>query len=443
MRSFFLKFLLLTLAFSVFSCASKSALTEAKKIEIRAKSKETQKELEKPFEQEIVYEQPVPKEFQIIPEELTKETDKNVVLVKVEGQSQIYAKDFLAAKDQAITHAKKQAVEFVHGTKIDSEIRLVDVVLVDNTIINKANGLVKSYKLLSEKISDNIFTVSIEAKVYKNPNQLQEEFRRNFTAIVGITTVYDGDENKSIGEANRVENLLAKDLANEGYEIQDKEKLLVLANLSESEKQGIRSNKFNENEEFALKLGSLGLSNLVIYGKAVADSSASYNVPTYDFLGSKKGNLFFYRATLDLTIFEVSTQKTIAKINVGGIKGLKAGSSTREKAVFKALEKCYEEAKPKIIQKLKDYKGDKSRLVKIEVKNIPTYEDYKILKQAFESIRFKESSIEERDYSESSSTFTFLYSENISFIATKFDNHPKLSLVEKKQNKVSFQFLKD
>lgn len=442
MRSFSLKFLLLLLTLLTFSCSTKKTLTEAQKTEVRAKSEEAQKGLEKPFKQEIVYEQPVPKEFQNTTKVL-EEDEENVITVTVEGQSQIYAEDFLAAKDQAITHAKKQAVEFVHGTKIDSEIRLVDVVLVDNTIINKANGLVKSYKLLNEKISDNIFTVSIEAKVYKNPNQLQEEFRRNFTSIVGITTVYDGDDNKSIGQANRVENLLAKDLANEGYEIQDKEKLLVLADLSEKEKEGIRSNKFSENEEFALKFGSLGLSNLVIYGKAVADSSASYSVPTYDFLGSKKGNLFFYRATLDLTIFEVSTQKTIAKINVGGIKGLKAGSSTREKAVFKALEKCYEEAKPKIIQKLKDYKGDKSRLVQIEVKNIPTYEEYKILKQAFESIRFKESPIEEKTYSKFSSTFTFVYSENISFIATKFDNHPKLSLVEKKQNKVSFEFLKD
>lgn len=443
MRSFSIKFLLFSLVFTVFSCATQKTLTETQKAEIRGKSQKAQKELEKPFEQEIVYEQPIPNELPKPTEALLEEDDKNVVVVKVEGQSQIYAKDFLAAKDQAITHAKKQAVEFVHGTKIDSEIRLVDVVLVDNTIINKANGLVKSYKLLSEKVSGNILTVSIEAKVYKDSNQLQEEFRRNFTAIVGITTVYDGDENKSIGQANRVENLLVNDLVNEGYEVQDKERLLVLANLSENEKQGIRSNKFSESEEFALKLGSLGLSNLVIYGKAVAGSSASYSVPTYDFLGSQKGNLFFYRATLDLTIFEISTQKTIAKINVGGVKGLKAGSSTREKAIFKALEKCYEEAKPKIIQKLKDYKGDKSRLVKIEIRNIPTYEDYKILKQAFESIRFKESSIEERKYSKTSSTFTFLYSENISFIATKFDNHPKLSLVEKKQNKVSFEFLKD
>ncbi|MCC7430112.1 hypothetical protein IT568_04635 [bacterium] len=377
---------------------------------------------------------------QLSPQNL-QQTDENIVVVQTEGEAKIYAEDLVSAKDQAITAAKKEAVSLVHGTKIDSEIRLVDAVLVDYTIKNTANGLVKSYKILEEKAGNDVFTVKIESSVYKNTEKISDEFRRNFTAIVGIGIILDGNEHKNLAKANRVENLLIKDLFDEGFEIQKKEILFEKSELTENEIFSLQ-NKQAGNEKIALKLGNAGFSNLVIYGKAVADKSESYDVSTYQNFGGSEGKLIFYRATLNLTILEVSTQKVIAEINVGGIEGKKSASTTEEKAAFKSIEKCYQEAKPQIIEKLRDYKGEKSKLVTIKITNIPTYEDYKVLKKAFDSIRFKNSEIEENDYSNKVSAFTFYYSENISYIATKFDNYENLSLTEKTKDTITFNYLK-
>ncbi|MBN2561899.1 MAG: hypothetical protein JXQ75_13315 [Phycisphaerae bacterium] len=87
------------------------------------------------------------------------QADDDIVVVKVKGEG--------IDKDSAVKDALRHAVEEGGKNEIASRSKTKDFALEYDVVLARASGLVKDYKVLSEKESQGVTTVQIEAKVSK------------------------------------------------------------------------------------------------------------------------------------------------------------------------------------------------------------------------------------------------------------------------------------
>jgi len=90
---------------------------------------------------------------------ITAVADDDIVTIKVKGQG--------IDKDAAVKDALRHAIEQGGKNEIASRSQTRDFALEYDVVLARASGLVKDYKVLSEKESAGIVTVQIEAKVSK------------------------------------------------------------------------------------------------------------------------------------------------------------------------------------------------------------------------------------------------------------------------------------
>jgi len=85
--------------------------------------------------------------------------------VTARGQAAIVNNDKAMARDKAIEDALRRAVEQVVGTMVSSESKTKDFQLIEDNIYTHSKGYVESYKIVSEKVEDNVYIVDIQADV--------------------------------------------------------------------------------------------------------------------------------------------------------------------------------------------------------------------------------------------------------------------------------------
>ncbi len=85
--------------------------------------------------------------------------------VTARGQAAIVNNDKAMARDKAIEDALRRAVEQVVGTMVTSESKAKDFQLLEDNIYTHSKGYVESYKIVSEKVEDNVYIVDIQADV--------------------------------------------------------------------------------------------------------------------------------------------------------------------------------------------------------------------------------------------------------------------------------------
>ena len=81
--------------------------------------------------------------------------NSQVITVRGEGNS----------KTQAIDQAKRMAVEQALGTVLSSETLIENYQLVNDHIISRANGFIKTYREIETQVSEGIYSVIIQAEV--------------------------------------------------------------------------------------------------------------------------------------------------------------------------------------------------------------------------------------------------------------------------------------
>jgi hypothetical protein len=89
----------------------------------------------------------------------------NAGSVTAKGQAAIVNNDKAMARDKAIEDALRRAVEQVVGTMVTSETNTRDFQLLEDNIYTHSKGYVESYKIVSEKVEDNVYIVDIQAEV--------------------------------------------------------------------------------------------------------------------------------------------------------------------------------------------------------------------------------------------------------------------------------------
>ncbi|MGC8926495.1 MAG: flagellar assembly protein T N-terminal domain-containing protein [Myxococcota bacterium] len=85
--------------------------------------------------------------------------------ITARGQAAIVNNDKAMARDKAIEDALRRAVEQVVGTMVTSESKTKDFQLLEDNIYTHSKGYVESYKIISEKVEENVYIVDVQAEV--------------------------------------------------------------------------------------------------------------------------------------------------------------------------------------------------------------------------------------------------------------------------------------
>jgi len=110
------------------------------------------------------------------------DAEAKVQSVEVTGQGIIFNNDKALAKDKAIEDGQRKAVEQVVGTLISASTVMQNFQVVDDQILTKSKGYVKSYKILEEKVDGGVYIVKMEAQV------LLSDVKKDADAIANMLT---------------------------------------------------------------------------------------------------------------------------------------------------------------------------------------------------------------------------------------------------------------
>lgn len=96
-----------------------------------------------------------------------------------------------ASKDEATKVALRNAIEQTFGTFVSSNTQILDDELVKDEIVTVSSGNIKSYKTLSESVSDNVCNVSLQAVVSIGKLVSYTQSKGGSTELAGATFAMD------------------------------------------------------------------------------------------------------------------------------------------------------------------------------------------------------------------------------------------------------------
>ncbi|MBE9504486.1 MAG: flagellar assembly protein T N-terminal domain-containing protein [Proteobacteria bacterium] len=197
--------------------------------------------------------------------------------VTSDGISIIVKSNTAKAREKTIDDALKKAVEQVIGTMLSSETIQQHSETLDDRIYSHAKGYVQNFTVLSEKVTGNLYQVTVQATIA--PEILKNELTRlgliisskNLPKVLIMVSENNsktddslywwgrGDDKLTVTEQTLIAKLLEKGFT-------------VINHLSGREENDIPEEYRNDSlSDGAIKeIGSLFGADLVIYGKALA-----------------------------------------------------------------------------------------------------------------------------------------------------------------------------
>ncbi len=203
--------------------------------------------------------------------------------VTVTGEGVIFHNDKAAAKDKAVDDALRKAVEQVAGTYVQSSTLVENFITVEDKILARAKGFVKTWKMLKEKEMDGVMVVTLSATV--STDMLKSELdaiqwatsqKENPRVMFLIAEQnvgqpmpkgwWTGGGGGGIVSMGSVENTLMQEFQNFGFEVVDPG---VLAGKLTEQKAYTVTGQGTSNEA-AREIGNLAEAQVVVVGSAVA-----------------------------------------------------------------------------------------------------------------------------------------------------------------------------
>lgn len=136
-----------------------------------------------------------------------------------EGVSSINNVSIDVARDRAISDALRNAVEQALGTYIESQTIIDNYQLIEDNILSKSKGYVKSYKIISEKQDEGLYRVKIMAIV---DNAKIED---DLSALKILILEKDRPRMLILANEEFLEDLLIEKFSDKGFPILDQKKL--------------------------------------------------------------------------------------------------------------------------------------------------------------------------------------------------------------------------
>jgi hypothetical protein len=147
--------------------------------------------------------------------------------VQVVGQAAVVNNDVALAKDRAKKDAFRNALEQVAGVKVQSVTTVKDFQLVSDAVSAKAEGMIKEYKILEEKVEGGVASVKIDAVVSKTvaedglPLLLMEANNPKVAFIISERMAGQTDFSLANQERGKTENLLIDYFTSRGMTVVD------------------------------------------------------------------------------------------------------------------------------------------------------------------------------------------------------------------------------
>ena len=234
-----------------------------------------------------------------------------------EGVGDMGSASMAIARDAAIEDALRRAVEQVVGTFISSESMVSNYTLLYDRVYSKSSGYVRTYKILDEKKTEDLYVVRINAKVGRDgiSGDLQtigllisRKHNPRIMVIMGESIAgseLEIHEGQSVSETTFIEQFLSK-----GFKVVDSEM---------AKKTTERNQMFHAlegDEVLAAKIGLQYDAEVVIVGKAIATPKPTNQMSEY----YKDTNLKSIHANMYAKAIRVDTAEIIASDSKSGAK---------------------------------------------------------------------------------------------------------------------------
>ena len=189
------------------------------------------------------------------------------VEVIAEGVASLqYSED--VARDRALKDALRNAVERAMGTFISSSTIVENYRLIEDRILSKSEGYVKSYRILSEEKKDGLYRIRILAQV--SGGKLEEDLKgiRLISLQKGRPLIYVSSPRK------KIRDFFADKLLSDGFSITtDSSNADLLLKLDYAEELEERNLGYEAN---------LGIFHLYISAKIIDRSGETISAYTFD-----------------------------------------------------------------------------------------------------------------------------------------------------------------
>ncbi len=209
--------------------------------------------------------------------------------INARGQAAIVNNDKAMARDKAIEDALRRAVEQVVGTMVTSESKTKDFQLIEDNIYTHSKGYVESYKIISEKVEDNVYIVDIQAEV--STRKIEGKLKAIGIAIARkgkprvmflISEQNVGQENPSywwgttasVSDIGIVENTMINIFQKNGFTIIDRQAVSGKIKVKDAYRVASLSS------DAAKSIANQTDAQIVIFGQAIAKSLGNQPIGT-------------------------------------------------------------------------------------------------------------------------------------------------------------------
>lgn len=191
--------------------------------------------------------------------------------VEVEGYASIMGGRKDLAREAALQNAFRRAVEQVVGVALESKTVVKDSELLNDKIFSKSRGLIKTYRIVGEKVEGDAYRIMVFASVsrYKleqgldDAGLLLKKLGKPRIAVVVVEQSSDGGR----VPGGVVENHLVASMGKRGYALVDRQAMLAV------EHEVVKGQ--GDYTDAVVRAAAAGGAEVVIVGQAVARSSSA------------------------------------------------------------------------------------------------------------------------------------------------------------------------
>ncbi len=186
-------------------------------------------------------------------------SNADVKEVRVEGVAAIKENRKDIARDQAIKDALRKAVEQAVGSFISSETVVENYQVISDRIYSKAEGYIADYKVLREKVEDDLYRVLISAKV--KMGDIKDDLK-----AIGILVEYMGRPRIAVLlEDDDIRTAIEEHLVNLGFPVVDFE--TIAKNTQKDKLKAV----FDGDEDLAKEIALRNGAEIFITGSSKVD----------------------------------------------------------------------------------------------------------------------------------------------------------------------------
>jgi len=357
------------------------------------------------------------------------DANAQIKCVNADGEAIILNRDTPSAKMEAVARAKWTAIEQVVGTEVKAQSFVQNFALVEDVIKTQSGGVVKSYKIIDEKIKEDLINIKINACV--EPSQAREAVSSlglNNSIALFIPARKPGRYGDEFEENNILSETLVSKILEQGYKVVDVAPTHAV-DAMEIER-AMRSGSTLSLRSMMYKF----LSNLIIIGKV------DYTIST------KKGENIGYGLSMPFNNVTVRlTYRILAKNNkTGSMEVLHAGTeqakalaNSTEDAAAQAMKELAENLTPTLLDKIGQFIQGNTKKVAVQISGVSDLDTVLEVKSILQSIVWV-SAVEEKTMG----AFVVSYPENTLYLANSIQQKGNFKLVQFTPYSLTLDYLK-